>query len=74
MATVLEVDVDNKTAELYLAGEAWHVERAINSPEKWTVIGPQPARDFSSLGEILAAPDLPDLVKWAARGLAGIPL
>jgi hypothetical protein len=74
MAQVLEVDIDNKTAQLYTNGDAWHIEREVNSPEKWTVIGPAPAREFATLAALIAAPDLPELVKWAARGLAGIPL
>ena len=68
----LAIETETKTAEVYVDADAWHIERRVNSPEVWIVIGPEPG-EFASLQELLSAPRLPDLVKWAARGLAGIP-
>lgn len=74
---LLEVDTEKKIAELYIEGdsgpEAWHIEFKANSQLPWEVIGAQPAQEFARIEDLHAAP-LPDLVKWAARGLIGIPL
>lgn len=81
---LLEIDTELKTAELYFReiGEAWHIEckydRDTNGqetgPAKFSTVGPQGALEFTKIDELIAAADLPELAKWAARGLIGIPL
>jgi hypothetical protein len=61
-----------RDADLYCDDDAWNVVQDLQSG-KWDVIGgPGPAREFARFEDLIAS-DLPDAVKWAARGLNSAP-
>lgn len=76
----LQIDTVLKTAELYLGEtleEGWQITYVPEAEHTVGIIGPDCAQVYSQLSDLLAAKEIagrtiPHLVKWAARGLAGI--
>ncbi len=74
MAQLLQIEIESRTAELYLNNnEAWQVKLVLTHPLQYQVVGANFMKGYGTLGELVSEPDLPELVKWAARGLPGIP-
>lgn len=69
-----------QAADLYFAEEGWHITWSPGAPYEVKVIGPGCQASYAHLSDLLAAKSMdgaplrgiPHLVKWAARGLAGI--
>lgn len=63
----------SRSGALYLCenDDVWNVSQDLRSG-KWEVIGDGPSREFASVEELMAS-DLPEVVKWVARGLHSAP-
>lgn len=72
---LLQIDTEARIAELYNGEDGWRVTYTpTTTGGSYQVVGPAVLKDYPAIGDLLAAPELPNLVKWAARGLPGIPL
>lgn len=69
---IAQLDTDLKSADLYFEGDAWNIAFVLKFGN-WQVIGPGGSRQFPTIDSLMNTDDLPDLVKWVARGLNSIP-
>ena len=73
MARLLQIDIDRKIAELYLSdNEAWQVSYVENHPQQWHVVGAGFTAAYTTIDELIAAPNLSRLVKCGARGIIAL--
>lgn len=79
MESLLQIDIARRIAELYLSGGpeddrlvCWRVEYK-SGGDKVIVIGDDYNRVFNGVANLCEDRAIPDIVKWAAKGLPGIP-